>query len=217
MELIRYIHLNPLRAKLIPDINALENYPWCGHAELMGKQQGIGLSLDAVLGLFGEKLITARQIYLKFIVDGIGAVKPDLTGGGLRRSQALGVPTEKFSEFDDRILGGSEFVKSLRRKGLLASSDPRVKMTLQELHSLVAEYYRLAERGLFNRGRQNSVAEARILFCYCGVKLLDNTGADVGRYLNIGSSSVTRSVRKGEQLVDGNAELESWVERHLKQ
>jgi len=34
---VRYIHLNPLRAGLVPDLARLENYPYCGHSVLMAK------------------------------------------------------------------------------------------------------------------------------------------------------------------------------------
>jgi putative transposase len=36
-ELVRYLHLNPLRAKLVPTLTALDTYAWCGHATLMGR------------------------------------------------------------------------------------------------------------------------------------------------------------------------------------
>ena len=36
-ELVRYIHLNPLRAGLVTDMNELDRYPWCGHSALMNK------------------------------------------------------------------------------------------------------------------------------------------------------------------------------------
>jgi len=36
MELIRYIHLNPLRAKLVQDLNELNKYPWTGHSAILG-------------------------------------------------------------------------------------------------------------------------------------------------------------------------------------
>lgn len=36
LELIRYIYLNPLRAKLVSDMNALDVYPWTSHSTLMG-------------------------------------------------------------------------------------------------------------------------------------------------------------------------------------
>ena len=35
LELIRYIHLNPLRAKLVQDMNGLDKYPWAGHSAIL--------------------------------------------------------------------------------------------------------------------------------------------------------------------------------------
>ena len=35
-ELVRYIHLNPLRAGLVQDLNQLDAHPYAGHATLMG-------------------------------------------------------------------------------------------------------------------------------------------------------------------------------------
>lgn len=39
LELIRYIHLNPLRAKVVTDLKALDEYPWTGHSILLGKRK----------------------------------------------------------------------------------------------------------------------------------------------------------------------------------
>ena len=217
LELIRYIHLNPLRAKLVPDMETLDNYPWCGHAELMGNHPGVGLSLDTILGIFDDKLISARQTYHKFLEDGLKMNKPlELTSGGLRRSQALAATEDKLLDFDDRILGSGEFVTNLRQKRIL-EPDKITKMTLIELQKVIEAFYQLGNQEMLNRGRKNNVAEARNLFCYCGVRLLRNSGAEVGHHLNIGPSSVTRSVRKGEQLVDVNAKVKDWIEKTLKQ
>jgi putative transposase len=37
LELVRYIHLNPLRAKLVGDYERLKGFPYCGHSALMGR------------------------------------------------------------------------------------------------------------------------------------------------------------------------------------
>ena len=39
LELIRYIHLNPLRAKLVKDLKELDKYPWTGHSAILGKRE----------------------------------------------------------------------------------------------------------------------------------------------------------------------------------
>ncbi|MBD3316594.1 MAG: transposase, partial [Chitinivibrionales bacterium] len=35
-ELIRYVHLNPLRAGIVSDLQELAAYEWCGHGALIG-------------------------------------------------------------------------------------------------------------------------------------------------------------------------------------
>jgi REP element-mobilizing transposase RayT len=38
LELVRYIHLNPVRSRLPVTIETLDTYPWTGHAVLLGKR-----------------------------------------------------------------------------------------------------------------------------------------------------------------------------------
>jgi putative transposase len=38
LELIRYIHLNPLRAGLVKDLKELDKYPWAGHSAILGNR-----------------------------------------------------------------------------------------------------------------------------------------------------------------------------------
>ena len=40
VELLRYIHLNPIRAGLVRTLNDLERYPWSGHGVLLGEVAG---------------------------------------------------------------------------------------------------------------------------------------------------------------------------------
>lgn len=217
LELVRYIHLNPLRAGLVPDLEALDSYPWCGHAELLGKRPSTGLTCDSVLELFGDKLKTARHAYHQFLADGLAMGKrSELVGGGLRRSQALNRGKDEYQDYDNRILGSGEFVESLRQEGLLDSSMPS-PMELIDLQKAIEGYYQLPRQGLCQRGRQNTVAEARAVFCYCGVRALHYSGAEIGRHLGIGPSSVTRSVRRGEKIIATDQKLLEWVEKTLKQ
>ena len=36
LELVRYLHLNPLRAKIVSDLRQLARFPWTGHSALLG-------------------------------------------------------------------------------------------------------------------------------------------------------------------------------------
>ena len=85
LELVRYIHLNPLRAGMVPDLDALDQYPWTGHAVLLGRHTRPWQDTDVVLRQFATTVGAARRAYRAFIADALAQPPPDLDGGGLRR------------------------------------------------------------------------------------------------------------------------------------
>ena len=66
-ELIRYVHLNPVRAGICKSIDALDSYPWCGHSVLLGRQDAPYQNTADVLRRFGSSLVSQRQAYRRFI------------------------------------------------------------------------------------------------------------------------------------------------------
>src|SRR3972149_6806663 len=122
-ELVRYIHLNPLRAKLVPDLRALDRYPWCGHATVVGRIPRAWQARRTVLGWFGQTERKAVGAYRDYVREGIPVGhRPDLVGGGLVRSaggwaevRALRRQKEPRAG-DPRILGSGEFVEGLLRE-----------------------------------------------------------------------------------------------------
>jgi len=121
-ELVRYIHLNPLRANIVSSLPELNRYPYCGHSTLMGRRKQEWQDVKYVLTYFGRNSGKARKGYLDFVKDGIEqGRRPELVGGGLIRS--LGgwaeVKTNRLNKVariksDERILGDSEFVMQVR-------------------------------------------------------------------------------------------------------
>src|SRR5512137_864770 len=67
LELVRYIHLNPLRAGIVKDIDELIGYPWSGHAVLLGRRAMEGQNTEEVLGYFGKRKKAAREKYQTFV------------------------------------------------------------------------------------------------------------------------------------------------------
>jgi putative transposase len=117
LELVRYIHLNPIRARLVEDLDELGRYPYCGHSVMTGKVKKPWQDTEGVLGMFGEKLGTARRAYRAFVETGIAeGRRQDLTGGGLLRSAGgwegvKALREEKvYQRNDERILGDGDFV-----------------------------------------------------------------------------------------------------------
>lgn len=88
LELVRYIHLNPLRARMVASLEELAHYPWSGHAVLLGNRQLVGQDTDVIFERFGKRVTMARQKYRQFVLDRIKTgQQDDLVGGGLKRSQ----------------------------------------------------------------------------------------------------------------------------------
>ena len=73
--LVRYIHLNPLRARLVRNMTALDKYSFCGHGVIMGRHRNDWQDTDSVLGLFGKRVSAARSRYREFVEKGIAVGK----------------------------------------------------------------------------------------------------------------------------------------------
>jgi len=120
LELVRYIHLNPLRAGLVSSMIHLDRYSYCGHTVLMGKRKNDWQDTNEVLKLFGKRIASARKRYREFVEQGVGlGRREDLTGGGLIRSVGGWKSLKAFRKLgihvkgDERILGDNDFVESV--------------------------------------------------------------------------------------------------------
>ncbi len=90
LELIRYIHLNPLRAGIVPNLKALATWPYCGYSALMGYVEKSWFEADYTLSLFDAEKLIARKKLSSFMEDGLGARRRgDFVGGGLKRSLGM--------------------------------------------------------------------------------------------------------------------------------
>lgn len=206
LELVRYIHLNPLRAGLVTDLAALERHAWCGHAGLLGKTPLPGQAVDGVLALFGATHGKARDAYRRFIADGVDlGSRPELVGGGLIRS-CIAQGTSEVQAFDERVLGSGEFVEQLRRRDEL-SAPLQAGMPLPELLARVARLFELDVAQIRSRSRDPLRCKARDIFCALAVRRLQYSGVEVGRELGIRRAAVSHALRRGEEWLAKEPQL----------
>lgn len=215
LELVRYIHLNPIRARLAVDMKALDRYPFCGHAVIMGKKRKDWQDDVYVLKLFDGKRSTARRRYKIFVQKGIQEGKrPELTGGGLIRSsggwsviKSLRRANIHFKS-DERVLGDSDFVERVLRaadESLERKYDLKSKgYDMDKLSDRVAEIFSIDPEEIFQPGKQPLKVKARSLFCYWAVRELGFTMADLAPKLNITQPAVSISTQRGEQIASEN-------------
>jgi REP element-mobilizing transposase RayT len=62
LTLVRYVHRNPLEARIVPTVGHLARYPWCGHGALVGHRAPHPFeSVSEALSLFGDEPAAARE------------------------------------------------------------------------------------------------------------------------------------------------------------
>jgi REP element-mobilizing transposase RayT len=201
LELVRYIHLNPLRAGQVADLSALDVYPWSGHGVIMGNGELKGQLADDVLRLFAKSKGEARRRYRLFIADGVAQGKrDDLTSTGRRRTN---LPNEPF---DDRILGSGDYIEELRARQELAT-EITASVDICALVGKVCERFAVAPDALRLKTRAAGIAEVRSIVCYLAVRRIELSGVEVGRHLGLGRSGVSVAADRGEQLVKNDPSL----------
>jgi REP element-mobilizing transposase RayT len=211
LELVRYIHLNPLRAKLVKNLKALEKYPFSGHRAILGKRKNSWQDIGYVLKLFGSNQLTARRRYRQFVEKGVALGKrPDLVGGGLLRSYGGWSTVKSFRKMksyqkgDERILGNGDFVEQV-----LAAAEEKMKrkyllrargMDLEKLTHRVADLLKIKPEDVWASGKHQRTVEARSLLCFWATAELGITQSYLAGKLRISQPAVGLSVKRGERL-----------------
>jgi REP element-mobilizing transposase RayT len=209
LELVRYIHLNLLRAGIVRNLGELKAYCYSGHAALMGTMAVSWQDTRYVLRLFGSTDGQARRKYESFAAGGVArGRRPELTGGGLIRSSG-GWSQVKIQRLqgirkkaDERILGADDFVETVLQQAqeeLEQSASLRQRgLDMDELVSCVADFFDVDSESLKEASKQRTVVKARSLFCYLALRKLRMNGTEVARKLNVTQSAVSKLVAKGQ-------------------
>ena len=208
LELVRYIHLNPLRAGLVKNLKVLAKYWKTGHAVLLANVECTWQDTDYVLGLFGRTIGLARKSYAAFVQAGVKqGRRSDLVGGGLLRSiggwSALKASRSQGRGLmgDERILGSSEFVESVlekaqeeyERKTLFLLKGP----DLDDLIDQVAEHFRVDKEVIQSPSKQRNASRARSLLCHLAVNRLMISCVEVAKKLKLSQSAVSKAAFRG--------------------
>ena len=199
LELVRYIHLNPVRAGVVEAVEALGDFPWSGHRELLAPVAAPLIRVDEVLSLFGRRKKTARENYLRFLADGLGVDKSlKLSSGGKRVSRALNPSLSEDDRFDDRVLGGGVFVEDLLGVTDMAAAP---SVTFDELLQRVAGHFQVEPERLRLGGKERPVARAKAVVCALALRQLGMSGTEVAERVGLSPSGVTLATRRGERLL----------------
>ncbi len=211
LELVRYIHLNPLRAKIVVSLSELDKYAYCGHSALMDKISREFQDTGYVRRFFGDNLPSARKAYRAYVKEGIAqGRRPDLVGGGLLRSaggwsavKAMRSAKDHMKS-DERILGDSEFVQNVLDKAQERLQErywlKAQGYNLEKIASRVSSELGMAPEQLWATGKHSETVKARSLLCYWAVNKLGFSTTGLSKKLGISQPAVSISVKRGEKI-----------------
>ena len=211
LELVRYIHLNPLRAKLVSDLKELDKHPYCGHSVLMGKKKHDWQDTDYILKLYDSTYSIARRRYRKYVKNGIAeGRRPDLVGGGLIRSaggwsvvKALRKSAARMKG-DERILGDGNFIEKVLNAAR-ESLEFKYKLEAQGynfdwLVKHVAILLNIEPKDVLARGKYRQTVKARSLLCYWGTQELGMATVELAKKLNLSQPTISQSAMRGRKI-----------------
>jgi len=171
LELVRYIHLNPVRAALVADP---ASYEWSGHRAYLGADSRPWMTTDHTLRLLAREAGAARQAYVKFVLAGIGTEPPpELRDGGSEDRRLLGI-----------------------EPGAIEASDPgrRPALTLDELIDATCAANGVRTEDLARAGRSRRCALVRAVVAHHAVRLNLCTLTDLARRFGRSASTLSESL-----------------------
>jgi REP element-mobilizing transposase RayT len=204
LELVRYLHLNPLRAKIVSDFRTLDRYPWSGHSAVLGAVPRRWQDTRTVLAQFGPTTSRARRAYRAFVAAGLAqGRRPDLQGGGLVRSlggwdvvKALRRGREAYLG-DERVLGSTAFVATLQVAADATTAGRSARVTLDAVIARVCRHLGLTPAALTGGGRRIVLQRARAGIAYVWVERLGRPGRPLASSLGVSPQAVYQAVARG--------------------
>lgn len=201
-ELLPYVHLNPLRARLVSDIEGLAAYRWCGHGALVGARPPDFLDRECALSYFGEKGRAAVSNYLKHLEEAYLRQKAGQYPSAATYEFVGGASSFKKNAakdgFDSRILGGSGFVEKL-----LKARDRRdaAMMTKADLLARIAAEFGITYSEIISPSRARRISAARAAYCFLGKEECGMKGEDLARELRVSSSGLCLLAARGRRVL----------------
>lgn len=184
LTLVKYIHLNPLRAEIV---TRADEYPWSSHCAYLQKKQSPDLiDTDLVLSLFDSRKTLAIRSYQYFIEDSICADREEIYG-----------------TVDQRFLGDGLFVEAIVDRTKSEIKDKRMprKHSLGEIMAVVETITGVTEKEIQSKGKSRDISRARVLFCRVA-RGFSHKVNEIAGVLGKDPSAISRHHASGEKMED---------------
>lgn len=176
-ELLRYIHLNPLRAKLVREASA---WPWSSHREYIGQKRGDLVDSQFPLSMFHHHRVRSHRLYAAFVGEGVG----------------IGHQQQYYPPQSLPCLGEQDFVSEYRElvdKRTEGEDPRRAPLSLERLVALSKTG--IPQQMLRSRSQARKITAARRDFVLRAVEV-GHRPSRIAAFLQCSPSAVSKIVRR---------------------
>jgi putative transposase len=181
LSLVKYIHLNPVRARLT---KTPAEYPWSSHLAYVEPVRTSIVDEEQVLRMFSEDKSRARRLYSAYIGDGAAVKKEDI-----------------YSTIDKRILGDERFAETVMSK-CEATVEPGRKekeYPLSAIAAAIGEAFGVTLAQMRKKGKDRRITHNRKLLSLVAHEY-GYKGREIAEYMQKDPALITRHIKEKEEL-----------------
>jgi REP element-mobilizing transposase RayT len=204
LSLVRYIHMNPVKAGLLP-LEGLSKYEWTGHSALMGNFERGWQDIDYVLKMLAEDPVSSRRI-LSELMSEKEECQSDFARWQTKTTWDSSRPKRIVP-----ILGDPDYVDSVLEKHGEALSNG-IKWPFEDIKNLLPKASRafsVSESDLRGGRRTRRISRARTLIVWLFTEELGLTYDQIGKILAISPQAVYAARKRAIESPANEAEMEA--------
>lgn len=175
LQLLRYIHLNPVRARMV---TCPSDYPWSSHHAYLGEAFQPWVTTERALSMFHRHRDNAIAAYRRFIDNSL--------------ADPVTSPLSQCNPSDRRILGSDAFAGRL----LGAAWRPKSPKSLDTLIAEACQQFTVTSDALLSPGRQRHLARVRAWVAYQALTLRVASLSEVARIFHRNEASLREGVKR---------------------
>jgi putative transposase len=179
LSLVKYIHLNPVRAKIA---KAAGEYRWSSYGSYDKQQRNDIVDTDQVLRMFSEDKSGARKLYRAYIDDGIEVKKEDI-----------------YKTVSQRILGEEKFIDKVMEKidEKFENRRKHHEYSLKKIVETIGKMRGITLNKLREKSKNRGILEVRKL-ASLAAREYGYKGKEIALYLQKDPSVIARYLKEGE-------------------